>query len=140
MVTNDLGMEQERRTVRAFTEEMSFTLAPNGWVVTSAKGCYLVPTGGRCGCPDSQYRLAGTEAICKHEVALRRHLLETGGNLGPEDRAACAGCGEVLPARQVKAQASGERLCRHCEPVAAEVDVAEQAAKESALDRIFFGE
>ncbi len=137
MVTNDLGMEQERRTVRAFTEEMSFTLAPNAWIVNTRGGFYVIPTGGRCSCPDSQYRLVGTEAICKHEIRLRRHLLETGGKLGPDDGVVCAGCGEVLPARQVKQQESGERLCRHCEPVAAEVDLAEQAAKDAAWARVF---
>ena len=136
-MSSDLGMEQERRVARAFAEEMAFTKAPNGWVVTTAGGCYLVGDKGRCSCPDVQYRLIGTMGRCKHEVALAHHLLETGGKLGPDDGAICHGCGEILPARQTKVQPNGERLCRHCEPVAAAVDLAEVAARDAAWARVF---
>lgn len=139
-MSSDLGMEQEKRTARAFSEEMAFTKAPNGWVVQTGRGAYLVTEKGTCTCGDYQWRCAGTLLRCKHTVALRHHLLETGGKLGPDDGAICEGCGEVLPARQTKVQPSGERLCRHCEPIVEAVTCEELApgvreARDAALAR-----
>jgi hypothetical protein len=134
----DLGMEQERRVARAFAEEMIWTKAPNGWVANTASGgTYLVTEKGTCTCGDYQWRCAGTLLRCKHGVQLAHHLLETGGKLGPEDRVVCNGCGEILAQRQTKVQPNGERLCRCCEPVAEEVDLAKAIAKEDALRRVF---
>jgi hypothetical protein len=69
----------EARRARAETQEFEFS-AFNGDIICAnlAKGTsYRVTVAGDCDCADATYR----KIQCKHVVALRLHLLNTGGVL-----------------------------------------------------------
>jgi hypothetical protein len=68
--------EQEARVTRAITEssEMTWTLGPLGWTVTTPGGCYQVGDGF-CSCPDWKHRGSRTGTICKHQTALALKML-----------------------------------------------------------------
>lgn len=67
----------DARRQRAAAQEFEFSAAHGHIVCTNVANnrSYRVTASGACDCPDHTYR----RATCKHAVALRLHLMETGG-------------------------------------------------------------
>jgi predicted nucleic acid-binding Zn finger protein len=76
-IESGLGMEQERRVVRALVEMSDWEWAWTGecWIVTTATGCYRVWRNS-CTCKDHKFVCCGREISCKHVVSLRLRMLQ----------------------------------------------------------------